>query len=240
MAEMKYNVHAIAQSRSMSCWYASACMVAYCYEAGPRLGLPTNWTNNTGISVAEIKDLAKVEHLKFLSSATHEFTPASLIATLSRYGPLWAAGYWYGAPHVVVITGCDDAGQGTVYLNDPDRGVKKTGEMLWFNQKRHRGALLTRGYPPAKDGVVIPWGVVAAAHPSHHRRQQRLAGDTHSVVYKISVTPVLSVRVNRPAAWEMTTFQKLKSTQIVIWLVRNLSVAFVQYKLQCYDSCRRN
>src|SRR5690348_4477784 len=33
----------LKQHGFMACWYASACMVAYYREAGPRLGLPEKW-----------------------------------------------------------------------------------------------------------------------------------------------------------------------------------------------------
>lgn len=60
------------------------------------------------------------------------YTSADLIRMLMRYGPLWAAGEWYGFGHVVVITGVKDE---TVYINDPDRGTKKSGTISWFNQR---------------------------------------------------------------------------------------------------------
>jgi hypothetical protein len=52
---------------------------------------------------------------------------------LSRYGPIWAAGYWYGAAHIIVTTGVDP--NGTVYVNDPDPPARKVHDMAWFNEK---------------------------------------------------------------------------------------------------------
>ena len=51
---------------------------------------------------------------------------------LKQVGPLWCAGIWYGVGHIVVLTGIDNQ---TVFINDPDCGVKKTGSVTWFNQK---------------------------------------------------------------------------------------------------------
>lgn len=51
---------------------------------------------------------------------------------LTKYGPLWCGGFWYGFGHVIVLTGIDD---NFVYLNDPDGGVKKKESLAWFNLK---------------------------------------------------------------------------------------------------------
>ncbi len=144
MAEIKLDVPKVAQQLSMSCWYAAACMVSYYYAAGPRQGLPKVWTQNGGITPDQLKDLAKVEGLLFLNSKTHTFTAASLIATVSKYGPIWCAGFWYGPAHAIVVTGVDDTGNGTVFLNDPGGGVAKTGTIRWFNDKRLRGTMMVK------------------------------------------------------------------------------------------------
>lgn len=150
MAEISYKVPLVAQARSMSCWYAAACMVAYCYEAGPRYGIPKAWLDNSGITVEQVNELARTEHMKILVASTHEFTPASMIATLSAYGPVWSAGMWFGVAHAIVITGADDSGEGNITFNDPDGAVEKTGTIAWMNQKRIRGTMLARGYPPPR------------------------------------------------------------------------------------------
>lgn len=150
MASIKYKVPIVQQAKTMSCWYASVVMIGYTYEAGPRKGLPDVWVANTGISVKQVKELGKVEHLKMLKSKDHEFSAASLIATLRAYGPIWSAGMWFGVAHAVVITGCDDTGEGTVYFNDPGDAKAKTGTIKWFNEKRIRGTMMARGYPPTQ------------------------------------------------------------------------------------------
>jgi hypothetical protein len=43
---------------------------------------------------------------------------------LETRGPIGCAGYWTGSGHIIALTGVDG---GTVNLNDPDGGVKKTG-----------------------------------------------------------------------------------------------------------------
>lgn len=140
MAEIKLNVPLIAQGRDNTCWYAAACMVSYYTgRQGPRLGLPKKWMANEPTNFEENKKLAKVEGLLRLDSASHEFTPASLIATLSRHGPIMAGGDWYGPGHMIVVIGANDTGTGVVHINDPDEGVEKSGSIEWFNQKRFRG-----------------------------------------------------------------------------------------------------
>ena len=150
MSKIAYGVPLVAQARSMSCWYAAACMVAYTYEAGPRYGIPQAWLDNSGITVEQVQELARTENMKVLVSSTHEFTAASLIATLSAYGPIWSAGMWFGVAHAIVITGADDEGTGKFLFNDPDGAVAKTNTIAWLNEKRIRGTMLARGYPPPR------------------------------------------------------------------------------------------
>ena len=130
---LKLKVPLVAQDKSMSCWYASACMVAYYFEAGPRLGLPQKYAANAGISpkLGDIIALAKTEHLTPVLASNRNWTAADLERALGDFGPLWCAGFWYGPGHVVVVTGVEGD---TVHINDPDGGRAKTGTLAWFNQ----------------------------------------------------------------------------------------------------------
>lgn len=160
MAEIRYDVPLIAQTKSMSCWYAAAAMIAQAYKPGTRYMSPPvfgTWHRNTGLDPDHVMAFAREEGLKLLPSAFDEFTPSSLIATLSRNGPIWAGGDWFGRPgqggkwlhfwHVIVITGADD--RGNVFFNDPDGGVAKVGQISWLNERRYWGLMLMRGRPLA-------------------------------------------------------------------------------------------
>jgi hypothetical protein len=131
---IKLEVPLVPQDKSMSCWYASACMVAYYYEAGPRLGLPKRYAENQGVNptVGDFVALAKAEHLTPVIAANRAWGDTSLERALRDFGPIWCAGYWYGPGHIVVLTGVEN---GSVLINDPDGGVKKTGTLAWFNSK---------------------------------------------------------------------------------------------------------
>jgi hypothetical protein len=131
---LKLKVPLVAQDKSMSCWYASACMVAYYFEAGPRLGLPKQYAANQGIfpELGEIIKLAKVEHLEPVVAANRNWSSLSLECLLRDSGPIWSAGFWYGFGHVVVLTGIEGD---RVFLNDPDGAVAKEESLAWFNQK---------------------------------------------------------------------------------------------------------
>ena len=61
-----------------------------------------------------------------------EKTGAAVEEQLKNNGPLWAAGYWYGAPHIIVITGAEPNGK--LYVNDPASGPKEH-DMKFFNEK---------------------------------------------------------------------------------------------------------
>jgi len=129
---IKLKVPFCKQRVSMECWYASACMVAWHFEAGPRLGIPNVWKKNRGLNPVEFARLAKNEHLRPLAGANRVWTSASLENLLLIKGPIWCAGYWFGLPHVVVLTGVDGS---IVYFNDPDGAKEKQGTVDWFNQK---------------------------------------------------------------------------------------------------------
>lgn len=151
MAELRYDVPLVAQREGFSCWYASACMVAYHFEAGPRLGLPDVYAANRVLKFdSEIVDFARNEGLERLGSANHDFTPTTLIQNLSYWGPIFAGCTWKGYGHAVVITGCSSEGEGggTVYYNDPEPvgvGTKDDKVSLEnFNYYRIRGCLLVR------------------------------------------------------------------------------------------------
>jgi len=127
------HVPLVSQLRSMSCWYAAACMVAYYRKAGPRLGLPQKWQANTGISVNDFVRLAKAEGLRPIMAPAGKLTASQVETFLRNFGPLWCAGYWDGVPHIVVLTGVT---KDKVFINDPNpaRG-RRTESLAWFNQK---------------------------------------------------------------------------------------------------------
>ena len=130
---IKLNVPLVKQMRNMSCWYASVCMVAYFREAGPRLGLPSKWNANAGINLKDFIKLAQAEGLVSIKSPTSNLTEQQLEVFLRNNGPIWCAGKWDGAPHIVVLTGVE---KGNVYINDPSPVKGKRVETLaWFNQK---------------------------------------------------------------------------------------------------------
>ena len=84
-----------------------------------------------GITPQEFITLAKNVGMKSLPHKnTH--TEKDLYKYLSKNGPVWCAGYWFGEGHIIVLTGVD---AGKVFFNDPDRGVAKEGTITWFNAK---------------------------------------------------------------------------------------------------------
>jgi len=133
---IRLNVPLVLQRLNMECWYASACMVAYYHEAGPRLGLPDKWVANNGISVPDFIRLAQAEKLVGIATPSGNLTAQQLEVFLRNYGPLWCAGHWDGLPHIVVLTGVEDA---AIYVNDPNPFKKQRKESLdWFNAKLAR------------------------------------------------------------------------------------------------------
>lgn len=131
---IRLTVPLVRQDQSMECWYASACMVAYYFAPGPRLGLPRLWQANRGLNptLGDFMALARAEHLMPVLAANRTWTETALERLLRHFGPLWCAGYWFGLGHVVVLTGVDS---GMVFINDPDGPAAKQGTIQWFNQK---------------------------------------------------------------------------------------------------------
>ncbi len=130
---VRLDVPLVYQKKAMSCWYASACMVAYFREAGPRLGIPGRWTANNGVGLADFALLAQNEGLVAIKSPAAALTAQQLEVMLRNNGPLWCAGQWDGVGHIVVLTG---VGDGNVYINDPSPSVGRRVETVaWFNQK---------------------------------------------------------------------------------------------------------
>ncbi|MGH8175990.1 MAG: papain-like cysteine protease family protein [Steroidobacter sp.] len=136
MAMIKLNVPTLAQELQMCCWHTSAMMIWQYWQQqsgrqGPMDTLSPVYTDNKGITPAAFVTLAKKVGLSDLPvKTTHD--NADLFKYLRDRGPIWCAGFWYGFGHIIVLTGVDG---GTVYFNDPDQGVKKTGTIAWFNEK---------------------------------------------------------------------------------------------------------
>lgn len=120
----------------MACWYASACMVSYYYRAGPRLGLPTVWKKDRGLSVEAINQLANVEGLTPIEKPKVRLTVEGILELLMNYGPIWAAGYYLDdAPkqaHAIVLTGVQDL---YVHYNDPWEPKAKKNFAEWIESK---------------------------------------------------------------------------------------------------------
>jgi len=136
MAKIRLDVPTLAQEKPMCCWHTSAMMIWLWSQQqtgrqGPMNTVAPVYEADTGISPQGFITLAKTVGLKALPlKNTH--TSDDLHSYLKSHGPIWCAGFWYGFGHIIVLTGVDG---GTVYLNDPDQGKKKTGSLAWFNEK---------------------------------------------------------------------------------------------------------
>lgn len=129
------------------CWYCSAMMLAYHFEAGPRLGVPEFYgagghsaTGSNGAFqtqarkalaakgfTSEHEALAKREHLAAVPGCetAQDFTVAGLETLLRKAGPIFfywmktskANGATYG--HASVIIGAENSGNQVIY-HDPE------------------------------------------------------------------------------------------------------------------------
>jgi hypothetical protein len=138
MATLKLDVPVLAQEKSMCCWHTSANMI-WLYSQGksgrqgPMNTIMPRYDDNTGLTVSAQAFIVLAQKVGLKPLPTKNLhSENDLVGYLKKYGPLWSAGFWYGFGHVIVLTGI--AG-GTVHVNDPDGGKKKTGTVAWFNEK---------------------------------------------------------------------------------------------------------
>jgi hypothetical protein len=132
-------------SGEKACWYASACMVAYYHEAGPRFGIPDVWVDNMGLAEYNIGTLASTEGLMAVPRRGWRLTSKQLIELLRAHGPIWAAGIFgsAGGQHAIVITGVRNK---TVFYNDPWEPMAKQTSVQWIhaNLLRTKYAMMVR------------------------------------------------------------------------------------------------
>lgn len=133
----KLIVPVVAQPSQNTCWYASSLMVWYYWQGithrqGPMNTLGKHYSKDLPIKAVDFVELASKVGMKKVSNRYPNYTAPILRGLLKRYGPIWAAGMWYGVGHIIVLTGVSDE---TIYFNDPAGGFRKTASILWFNSK---------------------------------------------------------------------------------------------------------
>lgn len=119
------------------CWYASACMVGYYFEAGPRMGDPTLWTPQGHQVIGDSTNLRKNEHLVEVGYPLgNAWTIDQLADLLTKYGPQlisWTKthnGATYG--HCSTLIGADDATQEVIF-HDPENAPTSRLPIATFN-----------------------------------------------------------------------------------------------------------
>ncbi|OHB62565.1 MAG: hypothetical protein A2168_01590 [Planctomycetes bacterium RBG_13_50_24] len=139
------------------CWYASACMVAYYFEAGPRHGVPEIFKRDLGggllghyatgsgpanhLSANHHDLLAQREHLEPVPNCAtaHIYTHDELEELLRKRGPIFL--YWmktHGADtygHASVIIGADTSG---IIYHDPENAPNSRMSIGQFNTVRQK------------------------------------------------------------------------------------------------------
>lgn len=133
----KYNVPVVAQTSQNTCWHASSLMIWYYWQGvtsrqGPMNTLSGSYSNDKGVTPQQFITLAEKVGLKKVDQQYINYSSAIIEGLLTKHGPLWCAGYWFGPGHIIVLTGIDGE---DIYFNDPGGGVRKTNKMNWFNAK---------------------------------------------------------------------------------------------------------
>lgn len=131
-------------NRSMNdptgCWYCSACMVAYYFEAGPRVGDPSLvGADGKHAPIGDSTNLRKNENLVEVAyPASKQWTIDALADLLKKYGPQlisWtktnAAGSTYG--HCSALIGVRDFGN-VVIIHDPENAPNSWMTLSKFNR----------------------------------------------------------------------------------------------------------
>lgn len=143
---MRLQVPFIHQERSWSCWHASARMLYGFKNRSSIHPLSQQYEDNHGISPDEFIELAKTVGLLTLPQVNQSFGWNFINTTLGNYGPIWSAGQWNGANHIVVITGVDE--DDTLYVNDPAFNSPVVRNMAWFNSKIDKNVAVPMMYLP--------------------------------------------------------------------------------------------
>ncbi len=133
---IKLDVPLLAQEQPNCCWHTGAMMIWLYHQQqtgrqGPMNTVPAAYARSDTAPLywAEFVTLAKNVGMVGLPMRNN-YSSADLESLVKQHGPLWCCGMWYGVCHVIVLTGVE---HGRVYLNDPDKGVKKVGILSWFN-----------------------------------------------------------------------------------------------------------
>ena len=143
------------------CWYASCCMLAFHFEAGPRLGVPelydpasghlpiggseaTAALNGKAINTTSGGEeiMAKREHLEPVPGLAKDRSLQALEVLMRGHGPIYFAwtktsgGSSYG--HISVLIGTVDHTKQVIY-HDPENAPNSRMSLVDFNAKRMRG-----------------------------------------------------------------------------------------------------
>ncbi len=122
------------------CWYCSACMVAYYFEAGPRVGDPSLvGADGKHAAIVDSTNLRKNENLVEVPyPATKKWTTDALADLMKKYGPQlisWTktnkSGATYG--HCSTLIGCWDLGN-IVMIHDPENAPNSWMTLDKFNK----------------------------------------------------------------------------------------------------------
>ncbi len=132
-----YNVPALSQISSDTCWHYSSLMIWEYWQRvsgrqGPMNTLAGKWSSNSPVMVSDFVTLAAKTGLTKVIERKTTYTAKDIENMLTRFGPLWCAGFWFGLGHIIVLTGIKG---NDIYFNDPDGGFPKKETVAWFNSK---------------------------------------------------------------------------------------------------------
>lgn len=151
MADFFMHVPLIAQKKSMTCWYASACMVKCYKRVQPVTGLPDYYKDNLGLQPLEVTKLAKKEGFEIIQNVRNKFTVVTLINLLTAHGPLWAntTSKQLNQHAIVLVGASDEYGPPEVLFNDPGPvGVGEKAKTLPLEEMNEQLGAQLLWYPP--------------------------------------------------------------------------------------------
>jgi len=144
---MKLDVSHIRQERQNNCWHASGRMLYGYRNRASTHPLSGRYAADHGITADQFIELAAEMGLLTLPQVNQSFSWQFINDALQRYGPIWAAGQWNGANHIVVITGVD--ADDTLYVNDPAFGSPVVRNMAWFKARIDKNVAVPMMYLPS-------------------------------------------------------------------------------------------
>jgi hypothetical protein len=138
------------RTEETGCWYASISMIGYFHEAGPRLGVPsqysiakttakgTAYVAPTAMGAKYAEMMAAEDLVSVPLPSSKKWTCAMLVSLLKRRGPMyvrrgWIKGGKLTGGHAIVMVGARESDNKVIFHDPGSRGPNWEASLADFN-----------------------------------------------------------------------------------------------------------